>query len=291
MYIKILSSKDYSPQGPNYGDCILIDNGTALVVYDCGCEEHAKQVESHMEANGYSQAIAILSHNDADHFDGIPYLVERKLVSKVYTHLFLQHKDKILKLLDDGRVTDKSVGERIKKVYDNIASLSGKVKLVDALKGHTVISGVAIVGPDEEYALNTITKALDSSAGDSIDAESVINAASIQVSVDIGTIKVLLCGDASFESIKDKLSDYSVIQLPHHGKPATADKIFAEKIGKNQTIYLVSDNTGNSKGGSKELNTTGKDVRRTWGGDVLYPKNTSVSQTAPAVRRTLGMEF
>lgn len=291
MYIKILSSKDYSPQGPNYGDCILIDTGAALVVYDCGCEEHAKQVESHMKANGYSQAVVILSHNDADHFDGIPYLVDRKLVSKVYTHLFLQHKDKILKLLDDGRVTDKSVGERIKKVYNNIASLSGKVKLVDALKGHTVISGIAIVGPDEEYALNTITKALDSSTGDSIDAESVINAASIQVSVDIGTVKVLLCGDASFEAIKDKLGDYSVIQLPHHGKPATADKIFAEKIGKNQTVYLVSDNTGNSNGGSDELNTVGKDVRRTWDGDVLYPKNASATWTAPTVRRTLGMEF
>ena len=82
-----------------------------------------------------------------------------------------------------------------------------------------------------------------------------------------------------------------MIQLPHHGKPATADKIFAEKIGKNQTVYLVSDNTGNSNGGSDELNTVGKDVRRTWDGDVLYPKNASATWTAPTVRRTLGMEF
>ena len=292
MVIKILSSKDYSPQGPNYGDCILIDTGNTLVVYDCGCEEHAKQVEAYMEENSYSQTVVILSHNDADHFDGIPYLVEKKLVSKVYTHLFLQHKEKILELLDDGRVTKKSVGNRIKKVYANIASLSRKVKLVDALKGHTVVPGITIVGPSEEYALETITKALDSSTGDSIDAESVINAASIQVSVDVGATKALLCGDASFEAIKDKLGDYSVIQLPHHGKPATAEKIFAEKLGKNQSVYLVSDNTGNSNGGSKDLNTAGKDVRRTWTGDIIYPASVSASNTACAVsRRTLGLEF
>ena len=37
MNLLILSAKSYDPQGPNYGDCLLLNTGTALVVYDCGC--------------------------------------------------------------------------------------------------------------------------------------------------------------------------------------------------------------------------------------------------------------
>ena len=291
MKLTIFSATSYTPQGPNYGDCLLIDTGSSLVVYDCGCEEHAKRVETYMSTNGYSASIVILSHNDADHFDGIPYLVEKGLVSKVYTQLFLKHKDEILKLLDDGRVSDHSVCERIKKVYSNIASLSKKVTLVDALTASDIVSGVSIVGPAEDYALDTITKALDSNESNRIDAETVINAASVQVSVDFNQTQCLLCGDASFEAIKDKLDDYAVIQLPHHGKPDTAEKIFEAKRGKNNTVYLVSDNTGNSNGGSLKLKTLGKDVRKTTSSDVHYPLNTGSSGTTSSSRRTLGFNY
>lgn len=291
MNLFLLSAKSYDPQGPNYGDCILLNTGTALVVYDCGCEEHAKRVETYMSTYGFSKAIVILSHNDADHFNGIPYLVEKGLVSKVYTQLFLKHKEEILKLLDDGRVTDHSVGERIKKVYDNIASLSKQVELVDALTANEVVPGISIVGPTEEYALDTIAKALDSNESDRIDAETVINAASVQVSIDFAQTRCLLSGDASFEAVKDKLEDYSVIQLPHHGKPDTADKIFDAKRGKNNTVYLVSDNTGNSNGGSLKLKTFGKIVHKTTTGDIQYPANTGSAGIGYSTRRTLGIHY
>ena len=291
MKMLILCAKSYTPQGPNYGDCILIDTGSALVVYDSGCEEHAQRVEAYMSTNGYSKSIVVLSHNDADHFEGIPYLVEKGLVSKVYTQLFLKHKEDILELLDDGRATDHSIGERIKKVYDNIASLSKRVTLVDALTAGEIVPGVTIVGPTEDYALDTIRKALDSNESDRIDAETVINAASIQVSVDFNQTQCLLCGDASFEAIKDKLDDYMLIQLPHHGKPDTAEKIFEAKRGKNSTVYFVSDNTGNTNGGSLKLKTLGKNVRKTTNGDVHYPQNTGSSGIGSAPRRTLGFSY
>ena len=291
MKIFILSSKSYTPQGPNYGDCFLIDTGSSLVVYDCGCEKHAQRVETYMTTHGYSKAIVILSHNDADHFEGIPYLVEKGLVSKVYTQLFLKHKEDILELLDDGRVTDHSIGERIKKVYDNIASLSKQVTLVDALTAGEIVPGVTIVGPTEDYALDTIRKALDSNESDRIDAETVINAASIQVSINFNQTQCLLCGDASFEAIKDKLDDYTLIQLPHHGKPDTAEKIFEAKRGNNSTVYFVSDNTGNTNGGSLKLKTLGKNVRKTTNGDVHYPQSTGSSGIGSAPRRTLGFSY
>lgn len=271
--IKFLSSKNYEPQGPNYGDCIIIDTGSDLVIYDCGCEEHAKRVEEYMCEHNYDQAIAVLSHNDSDHFKGIEYLAEKQLLSKIYTQLFLKHKTDIDKLLDDGRVTNKSLGDRIKKDYDNIASLSGKVELVDAIELGEIVSGVEIVGPDKDYALTVVTKELDNSEGDTIDTETAYNAASVQVSVELKDKKVLLCGDASFESIKDKLCDYKVIQLPHHGKAETAELIFDEKKTEFDTVYLVSDNTGNTNGGSDKLKKAGKQIKSTINGDVSYPDN------------------
>ena len=281
MYkLNLLSSKGYEPEASNYGDCILIDTGCQLVVYDCGCKEHAQRVEEYMTANGYDEAIVVLSHNDADHFDGIPYLIENGLVSKVYAQLFLKHKKEILKSIDDGRITNKSLGERIKKDYDNIASLGSSVELVDALELQEIVSGVSIVGPDKDYALKTIEKELQNSEGNTIDAETVINAA-----VKLKDKKALLCGDCSFESIKDKLTDYKVIQLPHHGKAETADKIFNEKIGENDVVYLVSDNTGNSNGGSKKLRSIGKQIKNTIQGDVIYP---DAYRHSLKVTRTLG---
>lgn len=283
--INLLSSKGYEPQGPNYGDCILIDTGYQLVVYDCGCKEHAQRVEEYMTAHGYDKTIVVLSHNDADHFDGIPYLIENDLVSKVYAQLFLKHKKEILKSINDGRITNKSLGERIKKDYDNIASLGSSVELIDALELQEIVSGVNIVGPDKDYALKTIEKELQNSEGNTMDAETVINAASVQISVELKDKKALLCGDCSFDSIKDKLTNYTVIQLPHHGKAETADKIFDEKVGENDVVYLVSDNTGNSNGGSKKLKSIGKQIKNTIQGDVIYP---DTSRHSLKVTRTLG---
>ena len=291
MKMLILSAKSYTPQGPNYGDCILIDTGKALVVYDCGCEEHAQRVESYMSTNGYSEAIVILSHNDSDHFNGIPYLVKKGLVSKVYTQLFLKYKEEIRKLLDDHRTTNHSIGERVKEVYDNIASLSQQVPLDDAITANEIVSGVTIVGPTEDYALDTIRKALASDEGDLIDAETVINAASVQVAIDFNQSQCLLCGDASFEAIKDKVDDYTLIQLPHHGKPDTAEKIFEVKCGKNNTVYFVSDNTGNTNGGADKLKTLGKDVRQTTTGDIYYPQYTDSPRSGTSHRRTLGFNY
>ena len=283
--IKLFSSKNYEPEGLNYGDCILIDTGNDLIIYDCGCEEHAQRVEDYMTERGYKKAIAVLSHNDSDHYDGFPYLIDKKLISVFYAQLFLKHKDEILKKLDDGRVTTKSLGERIKEDYDNIAELSGKVNLEDAIELDQIVSGVSIVGPDKDYALDTVAKYIDNREGDTQDTESAYNAASVQVSVLVNGRRVLLCGDAAFVAIEDKLADYSVIQLPHHGKGETADKIFEAKSDDTfSTVYLVSDNTGDSKGGSRKLKRYGKKIKSTLDGDITFPDTTN---SVPRVTRTL----
>lgn len=266
--IKILSALNYEEHDKhNYGDCILINTGSELIVYDCGSTEHAENVIGYMDLKGYDKAIFILSHNDSDHFNGLEKLLAEKKISKIYTTLLLKYKDDILDKIDDQRKTRDSVARQILDLYSNIAKLTG-APIYDIYENpYEISSEVTIVGPDKEYMLDTVAKRLDGREGDTVDGETAVNATSIQVEIYVGDNKLLLCGDCSYSAIEDKILDYAAVQLPHHGKTKQAEKIFEKKFKQPETIYVVSDNTGSDNGGSDNLNTKGH--------RVLNTKNTS----------------
>lgn len=205
-----------------------------------------------MKDNGYRTAKIVLSHNDSDHFDGIPYLIDQGLITDVYTLLLLKYKDELLDLVNDKRRTRESIAKSIEEIYYNIYSLSGKVALRDIFMDTYVASSVSIPGPDKEYALNAVAKNIDNRQGDNIDKETIVNAVSTQLSIHVNWGRdFLLTGDSSFKGIEENIRTHSIIQLPHHGKLEQAESIFS--IKDNNTIYYVSDNTGNSNGGSDDL--------------------------------------
>lgn len=205
-----------------------------------------------MEEHNYSKIRIVLSHNDSDHFMGIHYLVDQGLVSNVYTLLLFKYKDELLDMIDDNRRTRKSITKRIEEIYDNIYSLSDRVELKDMFTEKDVADNIFIIGPNKDYALNAVAKNIDSREGDTIDKETIVNAVSAQLSVGFGYGKrLLLTGDSSFKSIEDAIKTHSAIQLPHHGKLEQAESIF--EVKDNSTAYYVSDNTGDSNGGSDDL--------------------------------------
>lgn len=280
MKVIFLSSQGYKDSGENKGDCILIDTNSELVIYDCGCEEHANRVIDYMDKHHYSKAKLVLSHNDADHFDGIPYLIEAGKISDVYTLLLLKYKDDLLEKINDKRITGDSLTRRISEIFANIYSLSGKVVLKDIFSDAFICNGISIIGPDKEYALDAVAKRIDNRQGDTIDKETIVNAVSTQVKVIVGTKNLLLCGDSSYEAIKNKLSGFSLIQLPHHGKKEQADRIFEQK-GSVGITYYVSDNTGNSNGGSDDLPVQGYNIKNTLKGDQECSSNSVGLINAP----------
>lgn len=280
MKVIFLSSQGYKDSGENKGDCILIDTNSELVIYDCGCEEHANRVIDYMDKHHYSKAKLVLSHNDADHFDGIPYLIEAGKISDVYTLLLLKYKDDLLEKINDKRITRDSLTRRISEILANIYSLSGKVVLKDIFSDTFICNGISIIGPDKEYALDAVAKRIDNRQGDTIDKETIVNAVSTQVKVIVGTKNLLLCGDSSYEAIKNKLSGFSLIQLPHHGKKEQADRIFEQK-GSVGITYYVSDNTGNSNGGSDDLPVQGYNIKNTLKGDQECSSNSVGLINAP----------
>ena len=117
MEVTFLSASGYTDPSKNNGDCILVDNGSELVIYDCGCEEHARRVVEYMDEHAYSKAKLVLSHNDADHFDGIPYLIDQGVLSEVYTLLLLKYKDELLDRVNDKRRTRESIARRMKSQF------------------------------------------------------------------------------------------------------------------------------------------------------------------------------
>ena len=300
MKILGLGDNTYEESGSaNYGDCFLIDNGKQLVIYDCGSTEHAEVVLKYMEKNKYDKVILVLSHNDADHFEGVNYLLNKGKISKIRTVLLFKHLDAIEKELDDGRRNKRSIRNQIAELYDNIASLSGE-NLEDIydkqgnLLNNEVISGVKTVGPSFSYLIQAVAKHLNNQEGDTIDGETIYNATSVQLEVKIGTHKVLLCGDSNFQAIEKKLKDYDVIQLPHHGKKDQAEQIFAAKAEEPQTVYVVSDNTGKTNGGSDHLDerwAKGHHIRNTRKEGTITISEIALNNSRAGNGHTLGVRY
>lgn len=292
MKVIFFSAKNYADKTANNGDCIIVDTGTKLVIYDCGCQEHAERVLAYMNDAGYKQAEFVLSHNDKDHFDGLPHLIEAGVISRVYTLLLFKYKKKLLDLIDDGRVKEASLVRKIAETYDNIYSLSGEVELVDALELPSLCTGVKLVGPEKNAALEAVAKHLDNREGNTTDGETIYNAICFQVRVTMDDGKyLLLCGDSSYHMAEANLKTASYIQLPHHGKYELAEKIFKLKdAGGGLNIkYFVSDNTGSTNGGSDTLKKKrfGHSVTFTDTGDIDVGDHVAASKYVPG--KSLGV--
>ncbi len=288
--IIVLSAVNYEePENSNYGDCILLNAESQLYIYDCGSTRHAEEVIKYMDEKGFEKATLILSHNDSDHFNGIPTLLEHDKISSIRTVLLLKYVDDILDRIDDRRRTRESVKKEILETYYNIAKLSG-CNLEDIFEcDNHLCDGLTIVGPDYDYMIDTVAKRLDGREGNTVDGETAVNATSIQVSAEIANHNLLLCGDCSFAAIEDKVRDYNVVQLPHHGKSKQADSIFEKKSDQIDCIYVVSDNTGNSNGGSDNLNTKGHRVCNTKNSSNIILNTTFFITSSPKTGRSFGI--
>ena len=274
MEITFLSSKNYSDPSANNGDCIIISNNGEMLVYDCGCYEHADRVINIMKQKGINKVKCVLSHNDKDHFEGFLKLIEKDKVEKIYTVCALKHVDDILKVLNDGRRKRDATKENILEKFSNIEKLSGFLEdIYDSDKNlitDEIITGVNVVAPDYDYMVDTVAKAINNAESDTKDGDSIMNAASVCLQVESNK-KLLLTGDSTYENICDLLEDLDFIQLPHHGREAQLLKI-TEDLGYDVT-YIVSDNTGSSNGGCDVKNLKGYSYRITTDGDVKVDFN------------------
>jgi hypothetical protein len=267
MKVLNMGNNTYEDNAKDYGDCFIIDDEQRnIVVYDCGSEYHAERVKSYMATKNISNAYLVLSHNDSDHFNGVETLMTDDRIKAIYTELSFKYKDAILAKLNDDRRNGRSVINAIAKWDANIKSLEPySSKLKDIYENPYILVGITVVGPKKQYTIDTIEQALNSAESDTKDGTSVHNAASVQVEVVFDQQqKMLLTGDASFYAFDDKVRNYQIVQLPHHGNNDMAQLVFDKMQGKeNSTVYFVSDNKGEATGGSANLECKGKMILNT----------------------------
>ena len=248
-----------------FGDCILIKDNATMVIYDCGHERHAEEVESILKQNAnIDQVHIVISHNDSDHTDGISelmeYLKDADYSVTLYTSLYLKDTEQIMEILNDDRRTEKATKEHILEMFNNICEIVKKALeyefVVKNAEIDTQLPSGKIVGPTVDEFAAVVAKAIETGkSGARIDGETVMNAASVQLKMTLENNKdVLLCGDATPEYLH-KLDNYDIIQLPHHGKLDSAQKIFEALTDAYSKEFLISDNTGSGEtsGGSDEL--------------------------------------
>lgn len=241
-----------------------------------------------MNAHNYSKATFILSHNDSDHFNGLQTLLDADKIDKIITTLLLKYVNQILNEINDNRKTRNSLKNQILDKYDNIAKLSG-YPIKDYYEiNPQITSNVKLIGPSFEYMISAVAKHLDTTEGDTVDQESPYNATSLLVEVDVNGKKLLLTGDCAFAPIEDLVNDYDYIQLPHHGKVKQAEKIFEKNIFKCYVEYYISDNTGNSNGGSDKLDTTGHIVYNTKNSGNLIIKDKTYNRNHSFIPSIIG---
>jgi len=210
-----------------------------------------------------TQVHIVVSHNDGDHTNGVIGLLEclhnENYTVTVYSPLYLKSVQEVLDLIDDGRRTKNATKNSILDTFDIIKDIVENAQdygftVKNATIG-TTVSLCKIVGPAKDEFVAVVAKAVEDGEVSQIDGETVMNAASVQLKcpLDNGS-NALLCGDASSEYLPD-LSEYRVVQLPHHGKYESAVNVLAtidpENLG--EYTFLISDNTGNTNAGSDEF--------------------------------------
>lgn len=130
-----------------------------IVVIDGGSKESGeKLVELIRDHYGMTYVDLVIStHPDSDHTSGLRVVLEEMKVGKLWMHLPWNHSDRIRDLFHDGRITDDSLKERMRKAYryayelEQIANKKN-VPIEEPFAGTNFLNGIIqVLGPTEEY--------------------------------------------------------------------------------------------------------------------------------------------
>ncbi|WP_305840319.1 ComEC/Rec2 family competence protein [Photobacterium leiognathi] len=146
------------------GDAISIrikdDIGQSIIVIDGGYKSDGEKVAKHITEYYNTKVIDLIisTHPDADHINGLPYLVENMEVKKLLISQPWEFDD-LTKYFQDGRFTDNSLGNKvadsINKAVDlvNLAKAKG-IEVIAPSAGKTLTyssAEIIILGPSEDY--------------------------------------------------------------------------------------------------------------------------------------------
>lgn len=164
---------DFLPVGDDKsGDAITLRFGNlfgdrnqqTVVVIDGGFKESGTDVVSHLKTHyGTNRVDLVVStHPDADHVGGVETILDQCEVGCLWMHQPWNHTDDIAKMFKDGRVTDNSVTEALRKSLDNARALerlaqSKEIPIIEPFAGIVDNSGkIIVLGPTTSFYENLL---------------------------------------------------------------------------------------------------------------------------------------
>lgn len=114
---------DFLPvgKGEHSGDAIAIrwrENGEyKVMIYDGGTQAYGAELVKHIQEHFQTSYVdyVVNSHPDNDHAGGLLHVLETLTVGELWIHRPWEYSDQIRDYFHDGRMTDESLAQRLKK--------------------------------------------------------------------------------------------------------------------------------------------------------------------------------
>ena len=137
-------------------------------IYDGGFSTHGNQLKSIIEKFYFTKDkkdidFVICSHSDQDHVTGLKVLLENNTIKTLYLNRPWQYIDELYEKVNDGRITKKSLEERLKKTYkfiDEIESLAVEkgIDIREAFEGTIINDKITVLHPSKEMYISLIVE-------------------------------------------------------------------------------------------------------------------------------------
>ena len=142
-----------------FGNLVGDRKEQTVVVIDGGFADTGKQVVDHLRTHYRTTKVELVvsTHPDGDHSAGLETVLTECDVDAFWMHQPWNHTDDVAKMFEDGRVTDSSVSEELRKSLDSARNLERAaqrrgIPVVEPFTGLADVSqSVWVVGPTKAY--------------------------------------------------------------------------------------------------------------------------------------------
>ena len=158
-----------------------------VVLIDGGFQNTGNDVVAHIDKYYETTTIdaVVSTHPDQDHVNGLHVVLDELTVKELWIHKPWEHNHGLAEKFLDGRITDESIGRRLKESLDSAASLvakaeSNNIHIVEPFSSISLhnLGEFRVLGPSRQYyeslipqfdgmpqAETTLTSYLDESTG------------------------------------------------------------------------------------------------------------------------------
>ena len=154
-------------------DAILIrwkkEDSYKIAVYDGGFQAHGEKMQEHLDSyyfEGDQDKVidaVIVSHPDQDHTSGLKVILENYTVNALYMNRPWIYAQELYdnNRVTDGRITEGSLGDRLKKKYSYIADLEEiadekGIPIYEAFEGTVIEDVFTVLSPSRYFYLDLI---------------------------------------------------------------------------------------------------------------------------------------